>query len=156
MEFRIKSIGSVSNERTEVKDDYWGGVLSTITLNKNQFTSDVTKGLDGFSHLEVVYYFHRVNPERIETTARRPRNNPNWPEVGIFAQRAKGRPNLLGVSCCRLINVDGLTLTVEGLDAIHGTPVIDIKPYMNEFGPRGVVTQPQWSEELMKDYYSEK
>lgn len=155
MEIRMKAIGSVNCPRIEIKDDHWGGVISTIRLEKEQFREEVTKGLEAFSHVEVVYYFDRVDPQRIETNPRHPRNNPNWPEVGIFAQRAKGRPNLIGVTCCKLVKVEGLTLTVEGLDAIDGTPVLDIKPYMNEFGPRGEVIQPEWVTDLMKDYFLE-
>ena len=74
--------------------------------------------------------------------------------MGIFAQRAKGRPNRIGVSVCRLIRVDGLVLTVQGLDAIDGTPVVDLKPYMVEFAPRGEVRQPSWSHELMAAYWN--
>lgn len=83
-----------------------------------------------------------------------PRGNPDWPQVGIFAQRAKGRPNRLGVSVCRLLAVQGLTVTVQALDAIDGTPVLNIKPYMAEFAPRGQVHQPAWSRELMAAYWT--
>ena len=82
-----------------------------------------------------------------------PRSNPAWPEVGIFAQRAKNRPNRLGLSTCDLVAVEGSTIRVRGLDAIDGTPVLDIKPFMTEFGPRGSVRQPAWSRELMAEYY---
>jgi tRNA (Thr-GGU) A37 N-methylase len=82
-----------------------------------------------------------------------PRGNPAWPEVGIFAQRAKNRPNRLGLSTCELLGVEGPSVRVRGLDAIDGTPVLDLKPFMIEFGPRGPVTQPSWSHELMRDYY---
>ncbi len=68
--------------------------------------------------------------------------------------RAKARPNRIGVSRCRLLGVDGLSLRVEGLDAIDGTPVLDVKPWVAEFGPRGEVRQPAWSSELMRDYYA--
>ena len=74
--------------------------------------------------------------------------------MGIFAQRAKGRPNRIGVTVCRLLAVEGLTLTVQALDAIDGTPVLDLKPYMAEFGPRGEIRQPAWSRELMAGYWS--
>jgi tRNA (Thr-GGU) A37 N-methylase len=90
----------------------------------------------------------------VQTAARHPRGNTEWPKVGIFAQRAKMRPNRIGVTTCRLLEVDGLTLRVQGLDAIDGTPVVDLKPYMREFGPRGDVRQPQWSTELMAGYWS--
>jgi tRNA (Thr-GGU) A37 N-methylase len=71
----------------------------------------------------------------------------------VSAQRAKGRPNGIGVSRCRLLRIEGLRLTVEGLDAITGSPVLDIKPYMVELGLRGEVRQPAWATQLMADYY---
>ena len=77
----------------------------------------------------------------------------DWPKIGIFAQRGKNRPNRIGVSVCRLVKVEGLKITVEELDAIDGTPVLDVKPYIREFGPRGEVRQPGWATELMTEYY---
>ncbi|BDM74157.1 hypothetical protein HEK616_76440 (plasmid) [Streptomyces nigrescens] len=109
--------------------------------------------MDAFSHLEVVYHFDRVPVEKIETGARHPRGNTDWPQVGIFAQRGKNRPNRLGVSRCRLLSVDGLDLHVQGLDAVDGTPVLDIKPYMAEFGPQGTTSQPGWATDIMRRYY---
>lgn len=75
------------------------------------------------------------------------------PLVGIFAQRGKNRPNRLGVSRCELLKVDGLDLHVRGLDAVAGTPVLDLKPWLAEFGARGEVRQAAWSTELMEEYY---
>ena len=149
----ITPIGWVSSPRTEPLDDDWDAVTSTITLDAAQFTPDALEGLADFSHVEVVYLFDRVDPGSVQTRARRPRGNPAWPEVGIFAQRAKGRPNRLGVSVCRLLGVDGLTVTVQALDAIDRTPVLDLKPYLVEFAPRGEVRQPAWSHELMAGYW---
>jgi tRNA-Thr(GGU) m(6)t(6)A37 methyltransferase TsaA len=146
-------IGFVHSERSEITDDDWGPVAAVIRLDEKQFTSEALLELDSFSHLEVVFHFHRVPPEKIQTGARHPRNNPDWPLVGIFAQRGKNRPNRLGVSRCRLLRVEGLDVHVEGLDAVDGTPVIDIKPYMNQFAPRGEVVQPAWVDELMREYY---
>lgn len=111
------------------------------------------RGLDAFSHVEVVYVFDRVDPQSVQTASRHPRGNADWPRVGIFAQRAKGRPNRLGVTVCQLLGVDGLTLSVRSLDAIDGTPVLDVKPYMIDFAPRGEVREPAWSRELMTDYW---
>jgi hypothetical protein len=65
----------------------------------------------------------------------------------------EARPNRLGLATCALLDVGETTLRVRGLDAIDGTPVLDIKPYMTEFGPRGSVSQPAWSHELMAGYY---
>jgi tRNA (Thr-GGU) A37 N-methylase len=90
----------------------------------------------------------------VVTGARYPRENPAWPLTGIFAQRGRNRPNLLGSTVCRVVRVAGTTLHVAGLDAIDGTPVLDLKPVMQEFLPRGVVHQPAWSHELMRDYWN--
>jgi len=146
-------IGRVSSPRTEPLDDDWDSVTATVTLDADLFTPDALDGLDAFSHVEVVYVFDRVDPATVQTGARHPRNNPDWPAVGIFAQRAKGRPNRIGVTVCRLLAVDGLALTVHALDAIDGTPVLDVKPYLAEFAPRGEVRQPAWSHELMSGYW---
>jgi len=89
----------------------------------------------------------------VQTAARHPRGNRDWPEVGIFAQRGKARPNRIGLSVCELVAVEGLRVAVRGLDAIDGTPVLDLKPWMQEFGPRGPVRQPAWSTELMAGYW---
>jgi tRNA (Thr-GGU) A37 N-methylase len=101
----------------------------------------------------VVYRFHLVEAADVHTGARRPRGNPDWPEVGIFAQRGKDRPNRLGVSVCRIEKVDGLEVHVRGLDAVDGTPVLDLKPAMREFLPRGELRQPPWASELMAGYW---
>ena len=148
----VQAIGRVSSSRTEAIDDDWGGITATITLLQ-PFGPDAFVGLDEFSHLEVIYLFDRVDPDTVNRGARIPRNNPAWPAVGIFAQRAKDRPNRIGLSTCELVAVDGAAIVVRGLDAIDGTPVLDIKPYMLEFGPRDDVRQPPWSHELMRGYW---
>ena len=112
-------------------------------------------GLEDFSHVEVIFVFDQVDADRINLTARHPRNNTDWPLVGIFAQRAKGRPNRLGLTTCEIVAVSGRNLRVRGLDAVDGTPVIDLKPYMAEFAPRGVTRQPAWVGELMADYWGD-
>jgi tRNA (Thr-GGU) A37 N-methylase len=94
-----------------------------------------------------------VTDDQIVTTARHPRGNADWPKVGIFAQRGKNRPNRLGVTVCSIIAVEGLDLVVEGLDAIDGTPVVDIKPVMRGFLPRGEVREPAWAAEIMAAYW---
>jgi tRNA (Thr-GGU) A37 N-methylase len=137
----------------EVVDDVWGGVTSVIELDPAVFSTDATAALDQYSHVDVVFHFHLLDERDLETGARHPRNRMDWPKVGILAQRAKKRPNRIGVTTCRLLKVEGLRLTVLDLDAIDGTPVIDVKPYMSEFGPKGEVRQPAWSHELMAGYF---
>ncbi len=148
-----KPIGFVSSARTDLRDDNWGSVESTIIIDAAQFSEDGLLGLDAFSHIEVVYYFHRVLEETILHGARHPRNQVDWPRVGILSQRAKARPNRLGVSRCRLLSINGLELRVMSLDAVDGSPVLDIKPYFAEFGPIGKIRQPPWSHGIMVDYY---
>jgi tRNA (adenine37-N6)-methyltransferase len=150
--FPVAAIGHVDSSRREPVDDDWGIVDSTIALDA-AFDGSALRGLAEFSHIEVVYLFHLVDPAAVTTAARRPRDNPEWPEVGIFAQRGKGRPNRIGVSTCQLLGVDGTRVRVRGLDAIDGTPVLDIKPYMREFGPRGEIRQPRWADEIMGEYF---
>ncbi len=146
-------VGWVQGGRAEPEDDRWDGVEAAIALDAARFGVEAVAGLDAFSHLEVVFLFHRVDPARIEAGARRPRGNPDWPAVGIFAQRGKDRPNRLGVTRCRLLAVEGLVLRVRGLDAIDGTPVLDVKPHMPQFDARGAVRHPRWAGELMAGYW---
>ena len=149
----LDAIGRVVGGRAEPDDDDWAGVRAVIRLDGARFGPEALAGLDAFSHLEVVYVFDRADPAATVTGARHPRGRADWPAVGIFAQRGKDRPNHLGISRAVLLGVDGLDLHVAGLDAIDGTPVVDVKPWMNEFGPRGLVRQPAWATELMKQYY---
>jgi tRNA-Thr(GGU) m(6)t(6)A37 methyltransferase TsaA len=150
--FTVEPIGVIRRPRAEVRDDFWGGVPATIELSP-QLPADSLDGLEEFSHAEVIYLFDRVDPVAVVCGARHPRNNPGWPRVGIFAQRAKGRPNRLGSTIVQVVGREGRCLRVLGLDAVDGTPVLDIKPVMTEFLPREPVRQPDWSRELMRDYW---
>jgi len=148
----VKPIGKVRSSRGAVEDDHWDREEAFVELDE-RFTAEALMGLEAFSHVEVLYFMDRVEPGKVETGARHPRNNPNWPKVGIFAQRAKNRPNPIGVTVCRILRVEGRRLHVHGLDAVEGTPVLDVKPWVEEFGPRGEVRQPAWISELMRSYW---
>lgn len=152
-EIRLQPIGFVSGGRAEPDDDNWDAETCEIRLDPSRFTPDSLIGLDAFSHIDVVYQFDQVDEADVVLTARRPRGREDWPLAGIFAQRGRVRPNRLGVTTCRLIAVDGLAVTVRGLDAIDGTPVLDIKPYMTGFAPRGDVAEPAWATEIMSAYW---
>ena len=153
MPIEIEPIGRVEAARTEAFDDDWGGEEACIVLD-DRFEPDALAGLEDFSHVEVLFFFDRVDPAKIVSGARHPRNNREWPAVGIFAQRGKNRPNRLGSTICRVLRRDGRRLHVLELDAIDGTPVVDLKPVMQEFLPREAVRQPAWSKELMRRYWS--
>jgi len=153
MNITLSPIAYVDAERALPEDDYWGASSARIVLVP-ALPEESLAGLTAFSHVEIVYQFHQVPDEKIVLGARHPRGNPDWPAVGIFAQRAKNRPNRVGTTTCRLLGVDGRVVHVAELDAIHGTPVLDIKPVMREFLPRGEVRQPEWSSELMRHYWA--
>ena len=151
--FELTPVAHVRGGRAEAIDDNWGASRARIELDTTSFGPDALAGLADFSHLEVIFLFDRVPPEKIEYGARHPRNRQDWPLVGIFAQRGKNRPNRIGLCTCRIVAVAGPVIEVEGLDAIDGTPVLDLKPVMQAFLPRGPVVEPQWVGELMQDYW---
>jgi tRNA-Thr(GGU) m(6)t(6)A37 methyltransferase TsaA len=152
VEIKIKPIAFVKNSRKSVSDDYWGNIISEITLI-DSFTEDSLQGINEFSHLEIIFYFNQVLDDAIIKEARHPRGNTNLPKVGIFAQRGKNRPNKLGLTIVELIEQKGKTLIVKGLDAIDWTPIVDIKPVIKEFLPTNEILQPKWCSDLMKNYW---
>jgi len=153
--FDMNPIAYVQSTRVTVEDDFWGGVESRIVLT-DAVEPDALEGIDDFSHAEIIFVFDQVAPEKIVCGARHPRNNPAWPKVGIFAQRGKNRPNRIGTTIARIVRREGRALVVVELDAVDLTPVLDIKPVMAEFLPQVEVRQPQWSRELMRDYWKRK
>ncbi|HYG26772.1 MAG TPA: SAM-dependent methyltransferase [Caulobacteraceae bacterium] len=152
MSITIEPVAFVRGGRARASDDDWGQSRCRIEL-ADGVPDEALAGLADFSHAEIVFVFDKVTDDQIVTGARRPRGNPAWPLVGIFAQRGKNRPNRLGVTVCNIVGVEGRGLIVEGLDAIDGTPVVDIKPVLKGFLPRGEVLQPAWAAEIMKDYW---
>jgi tRNA (Thr-GGU) A37 N-methylase len=149
----MQPIGYVRATRAQADDDFWGGQRARIEL-VDRLPVECLRGLDQFSHAEVVFLFHGVDPAQVIGGARHPRDNAAWPCVGIFAQRGRNRPNRIGTTICRVAGIEGRTLHLLELDAIDGTPVLDVKPVMREFLPRQAVRQPHWSNELMRDYWS--
>lgn len=155
MTILLEPVGYVRAARPHAEDDFWGGEEADISL-VGGFTPEALQGLSDFSHAEIIFLFHEVEPSKVVTGARHPRNNENWPAVGIFAQRGKNRPNRIGSTICRIVRCEGTRLVVTELDAIDGTPVLDIKPVLAEFLPREDVVQPQWSRDIMRDYWLRK
>jgi tRNA (Thr-GGU) A37 N-methylase len=149
----ILPIGHVHGGRAEAIDDAWEGVEAEILLDPAQLGADAALGLAAFSHVVVVFVFDRLDPAKVERGARHPRGRLDWPRVGILAQRGSPRPNRIGVTTCRLLGVDGMRLRVRGLDAVDGSPVLDVKPHMTGFDPRGAVQEPDWAREIMQGYW---
>jgi tRNA-Thr(GGU) m(6)t(6)A37 methyltransferase TsaA len=146
-------IGMVRGGRVEALDDAWGEIEADIVLDPAVVQPESTAGLGEYSHVVVLFHMDKVPATKVETGARHPRERADWPKSGIFAQPARSRPNRIGVTAVELLSVDGLRLRVRGLDAIDGSPVLDIKPYISGFAPRGVIREPGWVKELMVSYW---
>ncbi len=152
-EITLRPVGNVRGGRTEAVDDDSGPVTARIELDTGVVEPTATTGLADFSHVEVLFVFDRVDEATVCTGARHPRGRVDWPLVGILAQRAKDRPNRLGSTVCPVVAVGEGWTEVSGLDAIDGTPVVDVKPHMVGFLARGEVQEPTWATELMAGYW---
>lgn len=152
MNITLEPIGKVRCSRKEAIDDNWEQELTEIELAPHIPTEAFT-GITEFSHLEIIFYFDKADESNLVFSGH-PRGNPQFPITGIFAQRKKDRPNRLGLATVELISYNNRTITVKYLDAIDGTPVLDIKPVMQEFEPKGMIRQPEWATTLMKNYWS--
>lgn len=148
----LRPIARITNSRLTLDDDNWGSIISEIILDESLLAESLD-GLEDFSHVEILFYFDQVDQEKI-IMSRHPRGNKDWPKVGVFAQRNKDRPNHIGLTIARILKREGRSLFVADLDAVDGTPILDIKPVMQEFLPREKIHQPEWSHELMKDYWN--
>ncbi|MEU2598154.1 SAM-dependent methyltransferase [Streptomyces hirsutus] len=150
--YEVRPIATVVGGHTRVLDDYQGGVRSIIRLHE-EYPLETLKGIEEFSHLTVTWRFHLARPEDVQLHARSPRGNTRWPATGTFVHRNHRRPNQLAISYPRLLDVDGRDLHVTDLDAVDGTPVIDLAPYFQQMGPRGGVRQPAWPGEMLDAEY---
>jgi len=153
MKIEMTPIAYVKNARKEVADDHWEAIISEIVLAEN-IIDEALEGIEAFSHLEVIFYMDKVSDEKAKAQHRHPRNNPDLPKLGTFAQRNKSRPNKIGLTTVELLERNGRTLKVKRLDAIDGTPILDIKPLMKEFEPKGKIRQPEWTQVIMENYWT--
>ena len=151
MPITLQPIAITHNSRKVASDDFWGNVITEITLEEH-IPEVAFANIEEFSHLEVIYYFDQADDKAMVYSGR-PRGNPDYPVMGIFCQRKKDRPNKIGLCTVELLSHSGRTIQVRGLDAIDGTPVLDIKPVFKEFQAKGAIRQPVWVADLMKDYW---
>lgn len=145
-------IGVVRNGITKMSTGNWAGAESKIELD-----ADLALGLQGladFSHIVVVFHLDQIPPfDKAKQLLRQPRGMEHLPPVGVFAQRTKFRPNPIGVTPARLISIQGNVLTVTGLDAMDGTPVLDVKPFIPEFDSVENSKQADWVPAMLKGYF---
>jgi len=143
-------IGRVRSPVTEAVDTNWSQVVSEIVLDPEYAPGLL--GLEDFSHALILTHLHRADWSPGKHLRRRPQDRADMPLTGIFAQRARHRPNRLGVTAMEIVEVTNDTLKVRALDAVDGTPVIDVKPYVPNYDRRDA-TIPQWMTDMMKDYF---
>lgn len=149
-EIIMQPIGYVENQVVNKKDVFWGEDISTIVLNE-EYKGGWT-GLEDFSHVTVIYYLDKAKYEKDKHLQRRPQNRDDMPLVGIFSQRGKDRPNKIGMTSVQIVSVNDTSITVKGLDAIDGTPVLDIKPYYPAYDKKDAKV-PEWVTRLMEHYF---
>ena len=143
-------IGKVQNDVVNRKDVSWGEDTSSIVLEK-EYVSGL-KGLEDFSHAIIFFFLDKAKYEKEKHLQRRPQNREDMPLVGIFSQRGKDRPNRIGMTSVEIVSVSDDTLVVKGLDAVDGTPVLDIKPYYPVYDKKDA-TVPEWVDRLMEHYF---
>jgi len=147
----IEPIGFVRNEVLYPHNYEWGEEISEIIVNE-EYTKGLI-GLEEFTHAIIVFYMHKASFNEERHLVRHPQEREDLPKIGIFAQRARHRPNPIGITAVKIISVEGNILTVKGLDAINETPVLDIKPYFLDFDKREDIDTPEWVQEIMKNYF---
>jgi tRNA-Thr(GGU) m(6)t(6)A37 methyltransferase TsaA len=150
--FQVKPIGVVKCSVNEMSQGNWASVDSEIHLDPEYAPG--LQGLEGFSHVLVVFFLDRAQGFDLKKQLlRRPRGMEDLQALGVFAQRTKFRPNPLGVSAVKLLGIAGNIVRVRGLDALDGTPVLDIKPYMPPFDRVDEVSMPPWVGRFVEGYF---
>ncbi|MBM3142752.1 MAG: tRNA (N6-threonylcarbamoyladenosine(37)-N6)-methyltransferase TrmO [Chloroflexi bacterium] len=128
MEINLTPIGFVKNSIKEPKREDWQTVTSEIIIKED--LKEALSRIDEFSHIIVIYWMHKVPPSQRSVIKVHPKANPDLPLVGVFASRSPARPNPIGITTVKLLERRDNVLKVIGLDAIDGTPVLDVKPYI--------------------------
>lgn len=145
----LRAIGVVRNRVTEPTPEGWEHVESRIVLRPE--LAPALLGLADYSHIYVLFWLHRIPPHLRGTRLQlHPRDRQDLPLQGLFATRTQLRPNPLGLTVVRLLSVRANVLRVLGLDAIDGTPVLDLKPYIPYYDAVAGARQPRWMTELQR------
>jgi tRNA-Thr(GGU) m(6)t(6)A37 methyltransferase TsaA len=142
MKINLTPIGFVRNAVTEPKGEDWQTITSEIIVNED--LKEALSGIDEFSHIIVIYWMHRTSPAERSVMKVHPKRNQNLPLVGVFATRSPARPNPIGIATVKLLECRENVLKVIGLDAIDGTPVLDIKPHIPGADSPTAAKTPGW------------
>lgn len=149
--FQCAAIGVVRNSVTEMGKGLWGTIDSEIHLEPRYAAG--LQGLEAFSHAVIVFYLHQMKPfDAAKQLLRQPRGMEHLKAVGVFAQRTKHRPNPIGVTSVEIRSIRDHVVVVRGLDALDGTPVLDLKPYIPMFDRVENARTPEWVVHFMEGY----
>ena len=140
---RMRPIAIVSNEIQQNRKFEAEDVVSEIVVSRKY--KRALDGIESFSHIIVLFWLHEITAPERSILKVHPRRNNSIPLTGVFATRSPVRPNPIGITTVRLLERKDNILRVKGLDAINGTPVLDIKPYLPESFPASEVTVAEWS-----------
>lgn len=142
-EIKLKPIGFAKNQEHKHVGG-WAGVVTDLVIEKQY--EDALLGLDDYSHLLVIYWMHEVSTCEMRHV---PQGKVGVvPEVGIFSCRCPQRPNPLGLSTVKVLGIENNIITVEGLDVVNGTPILDLKPYTPQYDAVADAKVPAWVNQL--------
>jgi len=145
MSVQMEPIGSIRNEFEGHISDAWEEEVADIVIDEEYLPA--LEGVDAFSHLIVLFWLHSIPREGIELMTH-PQGHQELPLVGIFATRTPYRPNPIGLQVVELVSRVGNVLTVRGIDAHNGSPVLDIKPYLQRGDAVTRTRIPDWLKKL--------
>jgi len=143
MRIKVWLVGTVENGITQNHKFDAEGTVSRIILAPRY--GRALDGIESFSHIVVLFWLHKIKSKEREVVKVHPRRDISIPLTGVFATRSPVRPNPIGMTVVRLIKKEGKILTVKGLDAIDGTPVLDIKPHIPENLAQTEIKVASWS-----------
>ncbi len=162
-EIRLRPIGMVRNESKKIawQKENWRERAARMKAQRDAVSELIIDGvevealdnIEDYSHITVIYWAHLVDEvRRAETVKVHPIGNPEFPEVGVFATHSPVRPNPVLVTTARLLERNGNVLKVTGLDALDGSPVLDIKPYVPPQGELKDAAAPSWMRQINREF----
>jgi tRNA-Thr(GGU) m(6)t(6)A37 methyltransferase TsaA len=140
MQYTIYPVGIVHRRN----DDNWIEIFAPY--------KDAMLGLEGFSHITVLYWFHESDtPEKRSILQVHPRKDPANPLTGVFGTHSPVRPNLIGITRCQILSIEKNIIRIDAIDALDGSPVIDIKCFIPDKEPLDEIRLPAWAAERTID-----
>jgi tRNA-Thr(GGU) m(6)t(6)A37 methyltransferase TsaA len=145
----LKAIGRVHNSVRKIRREGWESVISEVVLDKR--FDEALEGVEEYSHLLILFWLSRVRKAGRKMKKIHPKSRQDLPLVGIFGTRTQYRPNPIGLTLVKLLERKKNVLKVRGLDALNGTPVIDIKPISPRYEFPKKTRVPKWYNQLWKE-----